>query len=774
MSETQTSLKLTQKAVGQPLRRMEDPRFITGSARFTTDAGAPNMLHAYFVRSVYAHAKIIAIDTTEATKHPSVKLVLTGETMSGEVDELASQVTEGEPPHRYPLAVGETNFQGEPVALVVADDAASALEAAELVQVDYEPLPVVVDPEMALVDGSPKVHDHLKNNLAFLKETSSGDIEQAFSEADHVVQAKFEFPRLNAVPLEPRDILASFDPALRHLTAWAPTQSPHEFKDQLASVLRLPEENVRVIVYDMGGGFGQKEFYGEYAAVCFASMKLGKPVKWVESRAENFLAATQGRGQIQYVEAAVKRDGRVLGLKVKVICDGGAFGGWSLSMPETTVAMSPGVYDIKAFSGEAMTSFTNKAPIGAYRGASRPEATYLIERTMDLIAQTLKLDPVKIRLKNFVPSNKFPYKSAGGLTYDSGDYERNLKKALELSKYEQLRDYQRSARAKGRLVGVGVITYVEVCGFGRGYPQSAAVTVTSEGKVIITSGTNPHGQGHWTPFAQIVSDELGVNVTDVQIQYGDTDSLPTSSVTAGSRSAVVGGTAILLATRAVKDKMTAVALKMLGSRDSKLVFRGGRIVGEKSGASLSFEEVAKAAHPKGPIPEGMEQPLHEYVSYEPTGEVFPFGTHVVMVEVDKETGLVSILKYVAVDDGGKVINPLIVEGQIHGGVMQGIAQALLEGVVYGEDGQLLTATLADYLVPSAVGSPHIESFRTETPSPLNPLGLKGVGEAGTIGATPAVVNAVQDAISPMGAIIDKLPLSPNYLWSLMTGRSSKN
>jgi carbon-monoxide dehydrogenase large subunit len=435
--------------------------------------------------------------------------------------------------------------------------------------------------------------------------------------------------------------------------------------------------------------------------------------------------------------------------------------------------MSPGVYEIRSFYGEANTALTNKTPIGAYRGASRPEAAYLIERTIDVIAKRLKLDPIKVRLKNFVPRSMFPYNSAGGLTYDSGVYEGNIRKAMEFSKYDELRNYQREARSIGRLVGIGVITYVEVCGFGPGYPQTASVTVTHKGGVIVNSGTSPHGQGHFTPFAQIVSEELGVEIDDVSVRFGDTVALPWSTVTAGSRSAVVGGTAVLMASRKIRDKMSIIASKMLGLRGERLVFRNGKIFAEGSPRkNVAFEAVARKAYQSKHLPPGMEPTLYEYCAYAPTENVFPFGTHVAMVEVDRETGQVKILKYVAVDDVGKVLNPLIVEGQVQGGVVQGLSQALLEQVVYDENGQPVTATLSDYLIPSSNTTPTIECYRTETPSPANPMGLKGVGEIGTVAATPALVNAVEDAISPFNVTIEKLPLTPPYVWSLIGTRDT--
>jgi len=771
-STVQTSVRKKSGVVGQPLKRMEDPKFITGSARFMEDVALPNTLHACFVRSTYAHARIKGIDVSQAVQHPSVRLVLTAKEMMKDVTEMPSVEWEegAKATHRYALAFDEVNFSGEAVAVVIADDLASAEEAADLVQVDYEPLRVVVDAEKALEKDSPRVHPYLLDNLAYHSETSSGNIRKAFAQADHVVRTKFEIPRLNAAPLEPRGIAASYDAAENLLTAWVASQSPHEMRDDIASVLKLQETEVRVIVPDLGGGFGQKGFYPEYAVVCLASRMLGRPVKWMESRSENLMAATQGRGQKQYAEVAVRKDGRILGLKMKVICDGGAYSDWGVTMPGITVSMASGTYDIGAFYGEAVTAFTNKTPIGPYRGAGRPEATYLIERTVDVIARQLNLDPVKVRLKNYVPKDKFPYKSSTGVTYDSGNYEENMKKALELSKYEELKRFQREARSRGRLVGIGVITYVEVCGFGSDYPQTASVTVTDEGRVLVNSGTSPHGQGHWTPFAQIVSDELGIDVSEVVVRYGDTASLPWSTITAGSRSAVVGGTAVLIATRRIREKMGRIASRMLRSGNEDLIFSDGKIFsGGSPQKKISFVDVAEAAYQPEQLPQGMEATLYEYCAYAPPGDVFPFGTHVAMMEVDRETGLVKVLKYVAVDDAGRVLNPMIAEGQVQGGVVQGISQALLEAVVHNEDGQLLTGTLSEYLIPSATSSPNIECYRTETPSPLNPLGLKGIGEAGTIAATPAIVNAVEDALSPFDATIGRLPLTPQYVWSLMQG-----
>lgn len=771
MASVQTQMKRQQSLIGQPLKRVEDMKFLTGEGSFTDDLSFPGMLHAFFVRSPYAHARLLGVNTAEAERQPGVRLVLAGRDLGPRVPEMPSLAPwqEGKTTHRPVLPVETVNFVGEALAVVVAEDLSSAEDAAELVEASYEQLPAVVDHVRAADPGSPKVHDYLEDNIGYRASVKNGNVKKAFRDADHVIKFEQEFPRLSASPLEPRAIIASFERASEYLTVWVSTQDPHGAKEDLSSILGIPSNKIRVISPDTGGGFGQKGgLYPEHLVACLASIKTGRPVKWVDSRRDNFMSASQSRGQKQFVEAAVRKDGKILGLRARVICDGGAYSDWSFSMPETTIGMATGVYDIGAYEAEALTTFTNKPPIGAYRGAGRPEAAYLIERTVDITARRLKLDPVKVRLKNYVPRSKFPYASAGGNTYDSGNYEATLQKALEASGYEKLRSSQRDAKSKGRLLGIGVATYVEVCGFGPSFPQTASVAVSNEGKVTVTVGTNPHGQGHVTAFAQIAAEELGVDVGDVVVQHGDTLALPWGTITAGSRSAVVGGTAVLLSSRKVRDKMSKIAAKMLGLKSDRMTFRDGRIVPQASRArSLSFAEVAAKAYSPKSLPQGMEPTLYEYTAYAPPGNVYPFGTHVALVEVDRETGMVSVLKYVAVDDVGRIVNPLIVEGQVHGGVLQGISQALLEQVVYDEKGQLLTSTLADYLIPTSDNSPPIESYFTVTPSPNNPLGVKGVGEAGTIGATPTIVNAVEDALSPFGAEILRIPLTPEYVRSLI-------
>src|SRR2546428_2862094 len=577
----QAVVKEENPVLGQPLKRVEDPKFITGTGLFADDIPLPDVLHSVFVRSLYAHARIKRVDVTEALKQPDVKLVLTGQECITRDTKMQRVGEWGDttPPDSPVFPVKKVKFAGEAVAPAVADDVYSAEDAAELVQVEYEALPAVVDMERAASPDSPKVHEYLDDNIGYRSTKSSGDVVKAFREADHIIKLQQEFPRLSAVPMEPRNVIASYEEASGFLTVWLSTQAPHQAREDIAGILRLPETKVRVIAPDMGGGFGQKgEVFPEYAAVCFAAMKLGRPVKWVETRGENLTASSHGRGQKQFIEAAVRKDGRILGLKAKIICNGGAYSDWAFSMPDITIGMAPGVYDIPAFKAEAVTVFTNEPPIGAYRGAGRPEATYLIERTVDVIARRLKLDPVKVRLKNYVPKSRFPHQSAGGNTYDSGDYEGNLRRALELSRYDELRDFQREARATGRLVGIGVVTYVEVCGFGPDLLHTASLAVGRHGRVTVTVGTNPHGQGHSTPFAQIVAQELGVDLSDIVVLYGDTAAIPWGTITAGSRSAVVGGRAVLLASRKVTEKMSKIAAKMMGLRSDRMSFRDGKIV----------------------------------------------------------------------------------------------------------------------------------------------------------------------------------------------------
>ena len=764
--------------VGQPIKRVEDRKFLTGKAHYVDDIRLESMLHAVFVRSPYAHARILQIDASEALKKPGVVAVFTGADLEGKVRPLSEPASPGEGEEwgantsgavMKALAVGTANFPGEAVAVVVAEDPYLAEDGAESVQVDYESLPAVMDPEAALERGSPKVHDYLESNLASHDSVDAGDVVKAFKRADEVVKVKLVNQRLAPSPMETRGVVASFDQGTGMLTAYLSTQDPHGVRDELADLLSLGREKVRVIAPDVGGGFGGKGgLYPEDPVISHAARFLNRPVKWVESRRENLLSMRQGRGQVQHVELSMSREGRILGLKVRLVVDGGAYGG-EAALAKITMEMGTGVYDIPNYHAEADVVMTNKVPMGPYRGAGRPEAAYLIERSINIASAKMKLDPVKVRKLNFIKKEKFPFTTSGGNTYDSGDYLANLQKALKVSDYEGLLAERAKARSEGRLVGVGLATWVEISSFGPSWPQSASMLVTEEGKVVLNLGGHVHGQGHETTFAQVVADELGISVEDVTVKDGDTAMLPWSSITAGSRSAALSGGAAVMCARKIRDKMSSIAARRLGARsNSKIVFSKGAIFREdQPSKKLRFAEVAEMAYGMWSLPPGMEMTLFAYSVYAPKSDAFPFGTHVAMVEVDKETGAVKLLKYFAVDDAAKIINPLVVEGQVHGGVVQGIGQALTESTVYDGEGQPLTTTLADYLLPSADMLVDVVWDTTMTPTDANVLGVKGVGEAGTTAATPTVINAVEDALSTFGVVVDKMPVSPAYLKGLM-------
>lgn len=764
--------------VGQPVKRVEDGKFITGTATYTGDVKLEGMIHAAFVRSPHAHARLLGIDASRALSQPGVVAVLTGADLEGKVAPLMEPSPPGEDEGwgsnssgvtRKALATETVNYPGEAVAVVLAEDKYAAEDGAELVAVDYDRLPAVTDPEAALSPGAPKVHERLGSNLASHESVSAGDVAKAFKRADTVVKVRLLNQRLSPSPLEPRGVVAAFDQGSGVLTVHLSTQDPYGAKGELAGLLRMREEKVRVVAPDVGGAFGGKAgVYPEDPVIAHAARLLRRPVKWVESRRENLLTMTQGRGQVQYAELALSRDGKILGYKVRLVADGGAYGGES-ELARITLEMGPGVYDIQNYRGDADIVMTNKVPMGAYRGAGRPEAAYLIERAISIASARMKLDPVKVRRLNYIKKEKFPFKTSGGETYDSGDYHANLQKALKVSAYDRLVAERARARHEGRLVGIGLATWVEVCSFGPSWPQSASMTVTEEGRVLLNLGGHSHGQGHATTFAQVVADELGVSMDDVSVQDGDTAMLPWSSLTAGSRSAALSGGAVVLCARKIREKMAAIAAKKLGARSpAKVVFNRGMVYREDlPSKKLGFAEVAGMAYGVRNLPPGMEMTLFAYGVYAPKSNAYPFGTHIALVEVDRDTGLARILKYFAVDDGGRMINPMIVEGQVHGGVAQGIGQAVTEDLVYDADGQPLSTTFADYLIPSADIIPRIVWDTTTTPTEANLLGVKGMGEAGTIAATPTVINAIEDALSEFGATVERMPASPGYLKSLM-------
>jgi carbon-monoxide dehydrogenase large subunit len=758
--------------VGRALRRKEDPRLLTATSKYVDDMKLPGMYYSAVLRSSYAHAKIKSLEVSDAIKAEGVRLVYTADTLPRTIKNALTtgETSDGIKIERPILAEDEATYVGEPIAFIVATTRYHAEDALEQINVEYEELPAIIDPEQAVEEDSPKARLGLKSNSVTIEKRESGDIEGAFRRATKIVKFDQLNQRLAPSPLETRACMASFDSGSGTLTLWISTQGPFQTRSDISDVLNIPENRVRVIAPEVGGGFGAKlSLYSEEVLACLASMELGQPVKWAESRSENLLSMTHGRGQNQHVEIAATDKGRILGLKVRIVGDAGAYVTEGSTDATFTLRMVPGCYIIPAYSGEAVVVLTNKVPHDAYRGASRPEATFIIERAIDELARELGIDPTEVRLRNFIPKEDFPYKTVGDFEYDSGDYANNLRKALELSGYDRWRLEQKRARQDGRLIGIGIITYVEICAFGPDFPQTAAITVSKSGKVTVISGTSPHGQGHETPLAQIVADKFGLPVDDVQVQYGDTSSLPWGTFTAGSRSAALGGTAVYMCADKIKDKMRKIAAHSLGISDEDIQFKDGELVSRRDGSKkISFSKVASHAYSPKKIPEGMEPVLFAFSAFAPPNYTFPFGTHVAVVEIEKETGVVKILDYTAVDDIGKVLNPLVVEGQVHGGIAQGIGQAMLEQVKYDENGQLLTASLLDYQIPQANDLPQFRTFRTETPTYANPLGIKGVGEAGTIAGTPVIANAVADALAPLGIKAHEMPFSPDYIKKLIS------
>ncbi|MGI9103551.1 MAG: xanthine dehydrogenase family protein molybdopterin-binding subunit [Terriglobales bacterium] len=759
--------------VGQRFKRKEDPRLIQGLSHYVGDLKLPGMLHCVFVRSPHANAKVRSIDVEAARSAPGVVMVVT----QAEVTTIGCVPCAGslpglKIPSHYVLAKDQVRYVGEPVAAVVAESPYSARDAADLVQVEYDPLPAVVDMEMALMAGAPFVHDEFKSNLAFTHVIKNGDVGKAFKKADVTVKQRLINQRLAPVAMETRGVVAQYLPGEKQLTVWSSTQIPHLLKTQISIMLGVPETSVRVIAPEVGGGFGSKlNVYGEEGVVPWLAMKLGRPVKWIEGRRENIAATIHGRDQINDVELALKRDGTILAMRTRVHADLGAYHQLLTPIIATlTGLMSTGCYKVPAIEFEILGVFTNKMSTDAYRGAGRPEATYLIERIMDVAARELDMDAAEIRRRNFPKPTDFPFPVATGVVYDSGNYQRSLKKALELSGYDKLRARQKAGWKQGRYFGIGLSTYVEICAMGpsaampAGGWESGTVRIEPTGKITALTGASPHGQGQETTFAQMIADMLGITPDDVNVVHGDTAVVPYGIGTFGSRGTAVGGTALYVATEKLKKKMAAIAAHLLGGKPEQMVFGNGRIGPKGSKKTLAFGEVVGAAYAAKSLPAGVEPGLEATHFFEPSNFTFPFGAHVIACEVDIETGEIKFEKYVAVDDCGNVINPMLVEGQVHGGIVQGMAQALYEEVIYNSDGQLMTGTLMDYALPRAPDIPELTLERTCTPSPVNPMGVKGVGEAGTIGCTPAVVNAVCDALAPLGIHHIDMPLKPEKIW----------
>jgi carbon-monoxide dehydrogenase large subunit len=772
------------RLVGAEVRRKEDPRLITGSSTYVDDLKIPGLAHVAMVRSPYPHAMIRGIDTSAAEAMPGVVRVVTGDELarycgplsgaageggSGEEASYEEREDEAEAsPPIWAIARDKVRWIGEIVAAVVAESRYQAEDAAEAVEVDYEPLPSITDPEAAMDDSAPQLYSMVQNNIGATWDRDHGDIEAAFRDAPVVARARIRSQRLAGVPMEPRAVLATPDPLINGITVWTSTQAPHWNRNSIADGLGLPATRVRAVAPEVGGGFGVKiGAYQEDFIVSTLAFIMQRPVKWIETRSENFLGTNHGRDQWTDVEIAAEKDGRIRGLRMHVIQDLGAYPRGT-DLAELTGRMSSGCYDIPALEFRSRSVYTNTMALGAYRGAGRPEAAYYVERAIDLLADAAGLDPVDVRRRNFIAPFENGYTTASGEKYDTGDYAKALDRALEVSGYQALRAEQAEGRKHGRYLGIGIASYVEICGFGPF--ESATVRVETNGDVTVYTGISPHGQGQETSFAQIVGDGLGVSMDKIGVNHGDTLNTPQGNGTMGSRGLAVGGGAVVLALDKVRDRAKAIAAHMLEAapEDIEVGQDGFRVRGVPD-RGVTLEEIAEKAYSDS-LPAEFGAGLEATEFFRPDDETFPFGTHVAVVEVFPDTGVVELKRFITVDDCGVIISPNLVRGQVHGGVAQGIGQALREEIVYDPSGELLTGTLNDYAIPRALDFPALETHHTETPTYLNPLGAKGIGEAATIGSTPAVANAVIDALEPWGITHLDIPFTAERVWRAINGR----
>jgi carbon-monoxide dehydrogenase large subunit len=760
--------------IGAEVRRREDPGLVQGAGRFVDDLVLPHTAAMAVLRSPHAHARIRRIDTGRAASLPGLLAILIARDVDGRVN---PEPDVGIPPNaRRParplLARDVVRYVGEPVAVVVAENRYVAADACEAIQVDYDPLSAVVDPHGALAPDAPRVHAEFPDNVALRWSWTHGDVDGAFARARHVVRLSLVNQRVAGMALEPRGCLAEWRNGM--LTLWAGTQTPHRLRSGLAEILRVPESVLRVIAPNIGGGFGCKiGCYRDEVLCAVAAMRLGRPVRLVLTRREDFLTTTQGRGQVNEVEAAVAEDGIVLALSCRTLADLGAYLESLTPYPGMlTGRLLTGPYRIPAARYELVSVFTNTMATAPYRGAGRPEATYLLERMMDAAASASGVDPAEMRRRNLIRPEEFPYRAPSGLVYDCGQYQRALDRALELVDYAGFRERQRRARAEGRYLGIGLSSFVETAGVGPskiapmpGW-ESGTVRVEPSGNVTVLTGTSPHGQGLETVFAQIVADRLGIAIESVTVLHSDTAIVATGTGTFGSRSVAVGGPALTVSVDKVLHKARQIAGVLLEAAPEDLVWERGRFeVRGVPGRAVTLAELAAAAHAAKVLPPGMEPGLEATTVWDPENFTYPSGTHVAVVEVNVETGAVTLERIVAVDDCGRAINPMLVEGQIHGGLAQGIGQALWEHMAYDASGQCLTASLMDYAAPRSDALPSFVLDRVETLTPVNPLGAKGCGEAGTIGSTPAVVNAVLDALAPLHVTHLDMPLTPARVWA---------
>jgi carbon-monoxide dehydrogenase large subunit len=765
------------QVIGTPVPRKEDQKLLQGQAQWTDNLWQPGTVFLGVVRSPYAHARIVSVNVEPARAHAGVVAAWTGDDLAEEWEGslpcawLPTEDTNA--PEHKPVAVDKVRYVGDAVAVIAATSRGAAEDAIELVEVEYEELPAVVDAEAALADGAPLVHDSFGTNSCFVWKLEAGEVDRLFSEAAVTVTERYRQNRLIPNAIEPRSVFVTPVPANGEFTIWSTTQVPHIARVTLSGVCGIPEAKLRVIAPDVGGGFGSKlNVYAEEALALAIARRLGRPVKWTETRSEGYVSTIHGRDQVQEIELAATAEGKITAVRVKLVAGMGAY--LQLVTPGIPLLgawLYAGCYDVEGYSFECTGVFTNTVPTDAYRGAGRPEATYAIERAVDALARKLDKDPAELRRLNFIKT--FPAPIASGLEIDSGDYDACLSLALEQSGYDDVRRDQQSRRDAGdpKRLGIGLSTYVEMCGlapsailgairYSAGGWEAATIRCLPAGTVQVLSGATPHGQGHETSWSQIVADRLGYAVGEIEVLHGDTAVVPLGMDTYGSRSLAVGGVALYHAADRIIEKAKKIAAHMLEA-DSVSYERG---VFTSADGSVTLKEVAFAAWAAHNLPEGVEPGLEATFVYDPPNFSWPSGAHVAIVEVDTETGEVDVLRYVAVDDVGTVINPTIVEGQIHGGLAQGVAQALYEDAVYDDDGNLLTSNMLTYLVPSAAELPSWELHRTETPSPTNPLGVKGVGETGAIASPAAVMNAVVDALAADGVTDITMPATPERIW----------
>jgi len=776
---------MTTAAFGAALKRKEDPRLITGQGTYVEDVTLTGMLHMVLVRSPLAHALIKSIDTAEALKSPGVIAVFTGEDLKEELGSLPCGWVvpdTKEVPHP-PLAVDRVRYVGDAVVAVLAESAAQASDGASVVDVEYEELDAVIDMNDALADGAVQLHEDAPNNTAFEWEVDAGSISEAKSSSDVVVTQRFVNQRLIPTAMENRGVVVDYNSGTDQLTMWTSTQIPHLVRVLLALVTGHPEHLIRVIAPDVGGAFGSKLYlYAEEVIAPIIAKNLKRPVKWIESRSEGYLATTHGRDHITDIAIAGNKDGTITGLDVRTLANMGAYLSTFAPLIPTWLygLMLSGPYKIPNIYCKVIAPFTNTTPVDAYRGAGKPEATYAVERAVDLFAQEIGMDPAEVRKLNFIPPFEDGYEVATTVSYDSGNYIASFDRALEMVGYSDFRKEQQEAREQGKLLGIGLSAYVEICGAApsavagtlgarAGLWESANVRIHMTGKVSVFTGSSSHGQGHETAFAQLVSSELGIPVEDIDVIHGDTSQIQMGTGSFGSRSAAVGGGAIHMSTTKIKEKAKKLAAHILEASEEDIEFEDGKLfVRGAPSEGKTIQEIALASYYyTEDIPEDMEPGLEAMSFFDPKNFTWPGGTHIAVVEIDKSTGEVTLLRYIAVDDVGNVINPLIVDGMVHGGAAQGVGQALQEEAIYDGTGQLLTGSMMDYAVPRASDMPMYELDRTVTPSPVNPMGVKGAGETATIAGSPAVINAVVDALEPYGVKHIDMPAKAEKVWRII-------